>query len=443
MPRSTKQKEKSRELIALTISRLSYTLRRSGSWNLNPSFFQSTDEMPLDCIEFNEITRRYQYVDKEENTSISTISLMQSDKKEKESQFFPLDTIVKKRNSNDKSLSSKQTFSTYKITNCNETTDTHTLNSIHENSSSKTEEWTPLQIQWGIQLHSTIHTPIAKEFDVDGSKQVFYGKVSDALYESEIKDAYFRIIYDDGDEEDFSWEELQKYSNLYKELNEEKGEKTEMNKTQQTRSLDENNNSGVTEDDVIAQSMIVYLLYRMEKGWGNQRSFQALSIWGGKPAKEDEAEDDPFPLENLWTNEIQELIASKKLGKTTLNHFDNFDAWPDLYDCCSDDRWARRSKSFLCQVHILAEQAAIQMAMYLHKHVSEDYAILAATIIHYALQDGLDEPQLMTLLAKCLIQSARKESDNFPKIAFDHFVSAGREYEKNNQPNLSKKRRVE
>lgn len=191
----------------------------------------------------------------------------------------------------------------------------------------------------------------------------------------------------------------------------------------------EDEGSTITEDDVIVQAMVVSLLYRMEKGWGKARSCKALSIWSGKPANANDVDDD-FPLDNLWHDEVQSLIRHKKLGKTTLGHNDNFDNFPRLY-ACSKDRWARRSDSYIGTVHIFAEQAAIQMALHLHENVSGDYALLAATIIHYALEsDGDTGDSLMIALARSLLESARKESDNFPKMAYDDILAAGQKFEK-------------
>ena len=69
-------------------------------------------------------------------------------------------------------------------------------------------------------------------------------------------------------------------------------------------------------------------------------------------------------------------------------------------------------------MHIYAEQAAVQMALHLHRHVSTDYSFLASTIIYYALQFGNDK-ELMACLSVLLLESARKESAFYPKTALD------------------------
>lgn len=101
--------------------------------------------------------------------------------------------------------------------------------------------------------------------------------------------------------------------------------------------------SSQNDDDAIAQAMVVYLLYRLERGWGNPRSFKALSVWNGKP--HNDGDDEEFPLENLWEQDISEWIASKRLGPTTLGHFDNWDSFPSLY-AFADGRWARRNHTY-------------------------------------------------------------------------------------------------
>ena len=169
--------------------------------------------------------------------------------------------------------------------------------------------------------------------------------------------------------------------------------------------------SNITEDDMIIQAMVMFALYRMEKGWGRGRSWKALSVWSGKPA----IDADIFPLENLWKEEIQQTIDNKQLGKNTLGHFDNLDNFPRFYGC-SKGRWSRRSSSYIGQVHIFAEQAAVQIALHLHKHVSREYALLASSIIHYAFYNDFD---LMSAISFSLEDSARKESECFPKTALD------------------------
>jgi hypothetical protein len=171
----------------------------------------------------------------------------------------------------------------------------------------------------------------------------------------------------------------------------------------------------ITEDDVILQAMVVFALYRMEKGWGQGRSIKALSIWGGKPAND--TDDELFPLENLWKEEIRQCISAKMIGLTTLDHFDNFENFPRFYLRGGPrSRWRRRSDSCIGQVHIFAEQAAIQLALHLHEHVSRDYAILSSLIIFTVLRDEKEE---LDLYLCSLIYSSRKETDCFPKTALN------------------------
>jgi hypothetical protein len=174
----------------------------------------------------------------------------------------------------------------------------------------------------------------------------------------------------------------------------------------------------ITEDDVILQAMVVFALYRMEKGWGQGRSVKALSIWGGKPAND--TDDELFPLVNLWKEEIRQCISEKMIGLTTLDHFDNFENFPRFYLRGGPrSRWRRRSDSVIGQVHIFAEQAAIQLALHLHEHVSRDYAILSSLIIFTVLRDEKGE---LDLYLNSLIGSSRKETDCFPTTALNDIL---------------------
>ena len=176
--------------------------------------------------------------------------------------------------------------------------------------------------------------------------------------------------------------------------------------------------SSVTEDDVILQAMVVFAIYRMEKGWGKSRANKALSIWGGDPAND---KDDEFPLTNLWADEIQVQVAAKVIGPTTLNHVDNFDVFPSFYqpeNPLANTKWARRSNSYIGQLHVLAEQAAVQLALYLHESVSHDYADLANSIISVA---WFEDTEILKSIIIILVDSAREETDCLASTALDNW----------------------
>ena len=216
-----------------------------------------------------------------------------------------------------------------------------------------------------------------------------------------------------------SWTKLNEES--FEDVDEETPiEKVKFNEVTRRYEVNEGANvrtrAGTAEHDAIAQAMVMILLYRMHKGWGQPRFLKSLSVWTGKPAKDDDY-GNPFPLPNLWAKDIDAYIEEKKLGKTTLSHQDNFDNFPRLYGC-STSRWSRRSSSYIGQVHILAEQSAIQMALELPG--VENYVVLAAQIIHFALQEDGNEGtprSLMSHLALSLFRSARRQTDCFAKTA--------------------------
>ena len=183
--------------------------------------------------------------------------------------------------------------------------------------------------------------------------------------------------------------------------------------------------SNVTEDDVIILAMVIFALYRMEKGWGRERGYAAFSLWRGKSKLKSYDADDIFPLNNLWKEEIETKLADQrdKFKKGHLAHPDYLDNFPRFYGYDSLDEWKRRSNTVKSQVHIYAEQATVQMALHLHRHVSTDYSFLASTIIHYAL-DFCNDEELMACLSVSLLESARKESAFYPRTALDDLDEA-------------------
>ena len=296
-----------------------------------------------------------------------------------------------------------------------------------------------------------------------------------------------------------------------------KNSKNNNKKKRKINSSNNNHRHQITDDDVIVQAMVVYLLYRLEHGMGNKESFQKLlSIWGANgeikkkstmttTTNEEKQKHEVFPLDNLWHDEIRDWIVpsssstsskstatttttkkARRLGATTLGHCDNYYSIPDLYGC-KKGRWGRRQQppNYLTRVHILAEQAMIQSALYLHHHVSRQYAILASTILQYALleynpttntnhhktESKADQDterhhhnnnnntnnnnnnndndndnananananangRIMSYLAKSLHYSARKENRNgpFPLVAYDDIIKARQEDEQQQQ----------
>lgn len=105
----------------------------------------------------------------------------------------------------------------------------------------------------------------------------------------------------------------------------------------------------------------------MEEGCGNTRGTNALSVWGGEPAG---IADDNFPLENLWKEEMQQIIDAGKIGPRTMNHPDNFYHSPEfLLPFVRGTGWARYAEIFLGVLHIFAEQVTVQMTLHLHQNI--------------------------------------------------------------------------
>ena len=140
-------------------------------------------------------------------------------------------------------------------------------------------------------------------------------------------------------------------------------------------------NENMKHDDFILQAMVMWNLYRLNQGWGRQKMLRQLTVWSN-PKQKTESH-----LSNLWKEEIRDLQAAKKMGKTTLEHQDNFDTFCRFYTFTEDTsgRWARRSATHLNWLHILAEQATVQWALDAAKddpHLSE----LAACVIRIQWQ---------------------------------------------------------
>jgi hypothetical protein len=159
------------------------------------------------------------------------------------------------------------------------------------------------------------------------------------------------------------------------------------------------------EDDVIFQALVMMLLYCLDKGWGQRRCVQALSIWTGEPPSQEDDDDEVFQLDNLWKEEVEELIQTGKLGsEKTLGHYDSFAGFQQLYRV-RKPRYFRRSACMLNYVHVLSEQAAIQFALKLREE-QPAYPTLAALVIHFA--HNYSTETIMSDLAQLLLQSAER-----------------------------------
>lgn len=178
------------------------------------------------------------------------------------------------------------------------------------------------------------------------------------------------------------------------------------------------------------------MLARLEHGWGLQATFQQLSVWNwnGK-AKTIKAD-----LPNLWEGEIERLVKEKKLGRTTLAHQDNYDAIGHLYLGSggelplNGDRWMRRSKTMLNQLHVLAEQAAVQWAL---AHMEEDphCATMAAGLMRIFQQ--VETHQELLELHDIMIQAANQaelESGTFSKILMEKLEQQDRSSDDSSPP---------
>ena len=174
-------------------------------------------------------------------------------------------------------------------------------------------------------------------------------------------------------------------------------------------------------DDIICQSMVVMTLWRLQEGHGAPTMLQNLSIWqeDKKPSKSN--------LVNLWETEIQQLIQKNQLGRPTLSHHDNYDSFHHFYPSTPPSAWARRSTSFKSQVHVLAEQAAVQFALSL---ADQHLQLLAASVVKLCL--GLDHHDELNGLTDLLLRAANRadssDSASFTALVAHEFEHASREF---------------
>jgi len=163
------------------------------------------------------------------------------------------------------------------------------------------------------------------------------------------------------------------------------------------------------DDDVILQAMVMMALWRFENTYGVQTMLQQLSLYnnsGSENQESNSASSTTTDLPNLWEEEIQNLISNKKLGKTTLHHKDNYDSFQKLYATSEPpSTWARRSKTFKSNVHVLAEQASIQFVT--ERLVDDrDLVELSATVIRFCHQFEPSSPDMAYLCIKVLWKAA-------------------------------------
>lgn len=171
--------------------------------------------------------------------------------------------------------------------------------------------------------------------------------------------------------------------------------------------------SGYTNDDAILQAMVMlFIIGRMQYGWGLELTCRQLSTWC-HPKKPSTNKDN---LLNLWQSEIEILVANKQLGKTTLNHHDNYCSIAHIYRSegftnHGGAKWQRKSTSFLGKLHEISEQATIQWALS-QKDVDPYMSEVAIVIIKLLCQH---KPQKQKQLSSSSCSSSSEEENNTPK----------------------------
>lgn len=114
-------------------------------------------------------------------------------------------------------LSKDTKFSSGKVISYNSAKKRYTVSLTSSSKRKSTQQWTEAQVEWGVTLQQNLNVQVANKFD----GLTFKGKVVDASIED--NEALFKVLFEDGDEEDYDDEELKSCIKLYaKEFNSSK-----------------------------------------------------------------------------------------------------------------------------------------------------------------------------------------------------------------------------
>lgn len=107
---------------------------------------------------------------------------------------------------------------------------------LQKDTQVKTEIWTASDVEWGVFVHNTLGTKVAKYFDTT----LYKGEVVDISYYGDTSNVLYRVFYEDGDSEDFNDKQLKQGKTLYcKEFGDsrQKGSKLMSKATQNKKRL--------------------------------------------------------------------------------------------------------------------------------------------------------------------------------------------------------------
>ena len=128
-------------------------------------------------------------------------------------------------------------------------------------------------------------------------------------------------------------------------------------------------------DNAIFLGMVLCMLYRLSRRWGERVHAEHMSVWGGERAVEDE----PEVQENRWREEMER-------EGVRINSLDRLDGFFHFYS-----RRERRYKRENNVWHIYMEMASVQLARWIISTHGEQWRTLASSLVSYALRSDASE----------------------------------------------------
>lgn len=179
--------------------------------------------------------------------------------------------------------------------------------------------------------------------------------------------------------------------------------------------IDKSSSNDFVIDDAILQAMVMFfVLGRLQHGWTQAETVRQLSIWPKHHPKPNLTR--LSSLHNLWGLEHKKLIRNKKIGKTTLNHVQNYTTICHLY---YEEGWygreARKTNTTHFGIlHKLTEQSCIQWALDQKEKeplLSELAVVLIKLLFQCDYSQRKDVMAKANALSNILLSEAQKDDD--------------------------------
>ena len=258
---------------------------------------------------------------------VSTASTASTTKHSK----FPLkETKVKKMKEGTED-DDKPLFFEGKVYSYNDNDDTYEV----EFKEIPAETWNEGQVQWGIRLYETIGSRIAKWFcEEDGDdEKLFHGRVVNIGKDDEGSGSLlFRIVYEDGDEEDLNEDEYEECKELYKKEQLRGGKGRLSRSTTKRRRIIDDDDDDVDDSEEGADKMDT----------GRKRR-AASSKTKKRKTIYDEDDDSEFEFDEANNKDEDDYSMDYVVVDDDDEDDDNIDS--DMEDDMSEDKPKRKSKA--------------------------------------------------------------------------------------------------